>query len=100
MSFDPISALTTGLLPGLFGSKQQAPPIINIPASPPIEMPTPDAPPKAPLTPSQTAALQRARQRGATAGGGTTSLILNAGGRGGSRDDGSGAVTRATLLGR
>lgn len=74
------------------------------PAMPSITMPDipdPIAPPNAPLSPSQTSALQKARAR-MVGGTGNKDIVLA--GRGSresaAKDDPSGLVSRTTLLGQ
>lgn len=114
MSFDPSTLLGAAIGAGassLFG-RQPSVPNVNIPPPPSVGLPAaynqplpaatnPIATPNAPITASDTAALQRARmnQKG---GGGPSSLVLTPSkNRDMSSTNASGGmVTRTTLLGR
>lgn len=73
------------------------------PAMPSVTMPDipdPVSPPNAPLNPSQTAALQKARSR-MVGGTGNKDIVLSGRStRTGTQDDPSNLVTRTTLLGQ
>jgi hypothetical protein len=93
-SFNPGKAISRAFtLPGL-----PAIPEIKIPPPPDIIMPTPENTPLAPLTPSQTAARQRARS-GARREGGASSLVLTSPAQR-RMEDRQDLVVRTTLLGR
>lgn len=73
------------------------------PAMPSITMPDipdPIAPPNAPLNPSQTAALQKARSRMIGGIGNKDIVLNNRGSRSATKEDPSNLVTRTTLLGQ
>lgn len=85
-----------GVASMLMKPKTPAMPSITMP-----EIPDPIAPPNAPLSPSQTAALQKARAR--TMGGtGNKDIVLTSASQrsSASKDDPTGLVSRTTLLGR
>ena len=96
MSMDP--SLLTGLAAGgLFLLLAPKPKMPEFQAPANITM-TPAEPPRAPLSPSQTASLQRARQSMAGMAGGNSDFVLTSTKK--RSEDVQGGVTRTTLLGR
>jgi|SRR3990167_2451568 len=93
---DPMSLmlLMSGASAGVGAASMMSKP--KMPAAPaPMKMPDPIAPPKAPLSISDTAAGERARISGRSRSGGVSGLVLSP--LGGSQGNG---VQRTTLLGR
>lgn len=96
MSLDP-SLLTGFAAGGLMSMLTPKPQMPEFQAPANITM-TPNEPPRAPLSPSQTASLQRARQSMAGMAGGNNDFVLTSTKR--RSEDVQGGVARTMLLGR